>query len=136
VQVSRADSWPCRSKVKRPDFAENSAFDLHRKPLRAAALSRSRADYAGRVAGAAIVARGTWTYGGIAPMPVFIIETDYDFWFEIAKADGDLEPGEQPDLNAEAACTTCRFMARETMAPSGRTRRITSQSKRQSSPDS
>lgn len=34
-------------------------------------------------------------------MPVFIIATDYDFWFQVAKADGDLEPGEQPDLNAE-----------------------------------
>jgi len=55
----------------------------------------------GRVAEAAIVARGSWTYGGVATKPVFIIATDYDFWFEVAKADGDLEPGEEPDLNAE-----------------------------------
>jgi hypothetical protein len=53
------------------------------------------------VTGAAIVARGTWIYDGVAPMPVFIVATDFDFWFEVAKADGDLEPGEQPDLNAE-----------------------------------
>jgi hypothetical protein len=53
------------------------------------------------VTGAAIVARGTWVYDGVAAMPVFVIATDFDFWFEVADADDDLDPGEQPDLNAE-----------------------------------
>ncbi|MGW1069083.1 hypothetical protein ACWD4F_31805 [Streptomyces aureus] len=30
-----------------------------------------------------------------------VVMLDYDFWFTIAEADGDLEPGETPNLNEE-----------------------------------
>jgi hypothetical protein len=44
---------------------------------------------------------GTWLYDGSVPRPVHIVELDYDFWYEIAKADGMVEPGEKPDLNPQ-----------------------------------
>lgn len=34
-------------------------------------------------------------------MPVHVVCSTYDFWYEIAKADDRLEPGEEPDLNDE-----------------------------------
>ena len=36
-----------------------------------------------------IVAKGIWTYGGTATMPVDIIALDFDWWHELARADGD-----------------------------------------------
>ncbi|MEU8081005.1 hypothetical protein AB0B31_36825 [Catellatospora citrea] len=46
-----------------------------------------------------VVARGLWMYDGIAPTAVHVVKLDYDFWYEIGAADGDLEPGEVPELN-------------------------------------
>jgi hypothetical protein len=46
-----------------------------------------------------VVATGCWIYGGIAESPVWIVRTDFDFWYEIAAADRALEPGETPELN-------------------------------------
>lgn len=46
-----------------------------------------------------IIAEGEWLYDGITPSPVRVIEQDYDFWYEIGKADGDLEAWEKPELN-------------------------------------
>ena len=43
-----------------------------------------------------IVKKGTWLYDGQIEKPVDIIALEYDFWYEIAKADGMLEPDEQP----------------------------------------
>jgi hypothetical protein len=48
-----------------------------------------------------VVATGTWTYGGSAEAPVWIVRADFDFWYEIAAADGALEPGERPALNED-----------------------------------
>ncbi|MFI0451823.1 hypothetical protein [Actinomadura sp. 6N118] len=36
-------------------------------------------------------------------MDVFIVRLNCDFWYEVAKEDGQLEPGEQPRLNDEGA---------------------------------
>jgi hypothetical protein len=33
--------------------------------------------------------------------PVHLVETDYDFWHEMTKADGMLEPRDTPGLNAD-----------------------------------
>jgi hypothetical protein len=46
-----------------------------------------------------VVAVGQWLYDGTAPTTVRIVRLDYDFWYEIGKADGDLEPDEAPQLN-------------------------------------
>ena len=46
-----------------------------------------------------IVASGQWMYDGAVAKPVHVVEQDYDFWFEVARADGRLEPGEAPELN-------------------------------------
>src|SRR4051794_35121478 len=46
-----------------------------------------------------VVRRGTWLYDGIAPSPVAVVRLDYDFWYEIGKADEQLEPDEKPHLN-------------------------------------
>lgn len=48
-----------------------------------------------------IVASGEWLYDGSASMPVHVVKQDYDFWYEIGKADDQLEPDETPQLNAE-----------------------------------
>ncbi len=48
-----------------------------------------------------IVASGAWVYGGTAKSPVWIVRADFDFWHELAAADGELEPGEEPNLNQE-----------------------------------
>ena len=50
----------------------------------------------------AIVASGSWIYAEAVARPVDIIAVDYDFWHELARADGELEPGESaqpPDAN-------------------------------------
>ena len=46
-----------------------------------------------------VIERGEWLYDGMALMPATIVALDYDFWYEIGKADGRLEPGEVPELN-------------------------------------
>ena len=43
-----------------------------------------------------IVRTGTWLYDGTAPRPVDIVALDYDWWYELEKADGTLGPAEQP----------------------------------------
>jgi hypothetical protein len=47
-----------------------------------------------------IVATGWWMYDGVAPVPVRVVELDYDFWYAVDAADRRLEPGESPQLNA------------------------------------
>ncbi|GID90803.1 hypothetical protein ACFQFC_36655 [Amorphoplanes digitatis] len=42
----------------------------------------------------AIVATGVWLYDGIAPTTVRVVRLDFDFWYAVAEAGGDLEPGE------------------------------------------
>ena len=46
-----------------------------------------------------IVRKGKWLYGGTAYLPVQIFAIDYDYYYEIAKADDQLKEGEQPELN-------------------------------------
>ncbi len=48
-----------------------------------------------------IVATGTWLYAHTRPMPVAIVRVDHDHWYETAKANGDLEIGEVPRVDAE-----------------------------------
>jgi len=42
------------------------------------------------------VAAGEWVYDGDTPQPVRIIALAYDHWYEIGKADDQLEPDEEP----------------------------------------
>jgi len=48
-----------------------------------------------------VVRSGTWLYDESVPRPVYLVQLDYDFWYEVAKADGMLQPNEQADLNAD-----------------------------------
>jgi hypothetical protein len=48
-----------------------------------------------------VVRSGAWLYDGAVARPVHIVELNYDFWYEIAKADGLLESGEKPHLNLQ-----------------------------------
>lgn len=43
-----------------------------------------------------IVREGVWLYGGSVETPVDIVALDYDWHFNLAKLDGQLEPGEEP----------------------------------------
>lgn len=56
-----------------------------------------------------VVARGTWLYGATVPMPVLVIETDFDFWYEVAAADGELDSTEMPKLNPDGKSYYFRF---------------------------
>ena len=46
-----------------------------------------------------VVRSGTWLYDDAVNQPVYIVMLDYDFWYEITKADGLLKAGEVPHLN-------------------------------------
>lgn len=48
------------------------------------------------------MATGVWRYDDIAPTTVSVVMLDYDFWHEIAEADGEAGPDEAgPDEAAE-----------------------------------
>lgn len=49
-----------------------------------------------------IVRSGRWLYDDTVEMPVDIIGLPYDFWFELAKADEQLDPGETPTAPGES----------------------------------
>ena len=63
-----------------------------------------------------VVARGTWLYDTTAPMPVLVIEADFDFWFEVAATNGELEVGETPQLNSDGKAYYLRFKELDTQA--------------------
>jgi hypothetical protein len=46
-----------------------------------------------------VVLQGKWLYDNSVYMPVQIFVIDYDYYYELAKADEQLEPGEEPFLN-------------------------------------
>lgn len=43
-----------------------------------------------------IVRHGRWLYDNSVSLPVDIVSLNYDFWYEIGKADDQLKPGELP----------------------------------------
>jgi hypothetical protein len=47
------------------------------------------------------VAEGTWLYADSVPTVVRIVQLDYDFWFAVGEANGDLDPSEMPALNPD-----------------------------------
>lgn len=57
-----------------------------------------------------IVRSGRWQYGDDVDKPVDIVALTYDFWFELAEADEQLDPGEIPtQLGAEGVLFYVRF---------------------------
>lgn len=50
-----------------------------------------------------IVARGTWLYGGSVEMPVDIVALDYDWGYEIDRAGGRVEHGQESEEMGEDA---------------------------------
>jgi hypothetical protein len=44
-----------------------------------------------------IVKTGQWLYDGSVERPVDIVGLDFDFWYELARADGQLDEGEEPE---------------------------------------
>jgi hypothetical protein len=67
--------------------------------VRCAYARRVECAYARRVE--KVVATGVWRYDGTVPTTVRVVMLNYDFWYALAAADGDLEPGEVPELNDE-----------------------------------
>lgn len=58
-----------------------------------------------------IVKSGVWRYDGSVDESVDIVALDFDFWHEIAKADGTLEEGEEPQhLSVEGQLYYVRFV--------------------------
>lgn len=47
------------------------------------------------------MAVGEWLYNGTVPTVVRVVRLDYDFWYAIGEADGDLQADERPRLNGE-----------------------------------
>lgn len=66
-----------------------------------------------------IVRRGRWSYDAAVVVPVDIVSLNYDFWHELAKADGQLEPDEVPQpMNKRGVLYYVRFRhAGETTTP-------------------
>jgi len=57
-----------------------------------------------------IIKSGKWLYGGTAKMSVDVISLNYDWWFELAKADDSLELNENPEaLNELGVMYYVRF---------------------------
>lgn len=48
-----------------------------------------------------IVRSGRWLYADAVDKPVDVVGLPYDFWFELAKADEQLEPDETPKAPGE-----------------------------------
>jgi hypothetical protein len=48
-----------------------------------------------------VVRSGTWLYDQTVTRPVYIVQLDFDFWYEIAREENSLEANEQPTLNAD-----------------------------------
>lgn len=67
----------------------------------------------------AVVAEGVWVYDESVPKLVDVIALDYDYWYEIALADDELEPGEQAGpFSADGTIYYVRFrMAGSTDEP-------------------
>lgn len=62
---------------------------------------------------------GSWRYDATVTQPVDIVGLDYDFWYALAKADDQLEPGEEPEaFSPEGLLYYVRFRhAGETSEP-------------------
>ncbi len=56
-----------------------------------------------------VVAVGEWLYAGGVLTAVRVVRLDYDFWFTVAEANGDLMPGERPLLNGEGSAYYLRY---------------------------
>jgi hypothetical protein len=56
-----------------------------------------------------VVAVGEWLYDGAVPTPVRVVRLDYDFWYAVGKADGELAPDERPCLNGEGSAYYIRL---------------------------
>lgn len=53
---------------------------------------------------------GRWVYDGAVELPVDIVALEYDFWYEVAAADGTLEEGASPSpLGADGSLYYVRF---------------------------
>jgi hypothetical protein len=48
-----------------------------------------------------IVRQGRWLYDNTVFQPVTVVRLNYDFWYEIGRADGTTEPDEVPELNED-----------------------------------
>ncbi|MFB7719472.1 hypothetical protein [Nocardia sp. NPDC056100] len=47
-----------------------------------------------------IVAAGSWLYDDVVRMSVLVVRLDYDFWYEVAREEDTLTPGEEPFLDS------------------------------------
>ena len=57
-----------------------------------------------------IVQTGSWLYDDTVEMPVDVVALDYDWWYELAKADGQLEESEVPEaLGSDGFLYYARF---------------------------
>lgn len=61
-------------------------------------LEKEHVEYSGDCR-ARLIIRGQWLYDKTTPMPVQIFAINYDYYYEIAKADGSLEKEDKPELN-------------------------------------
>ena len=57
-----------------------------------------------------VVLTGKWLYGGASEKPVYVIEQNYDYWFEMEKSDGQLEANQKPELSDDGLIYYVRFL--------------------------
>lgn len=73
-----------------------------------------------------VVARGTYEYANTSPRPVAVVRVDHDHWYELAKADNDLEIGQVPVVDDEGHAFYVSYSdvrEGETFLPDSRTHR-------------
>ncbi|ADE53896.1 hypothetical protein [Coraliomargarita akajimensis] len=56
-----------------------------------------------------IVSTGIWLYDNTVEGEVFIVEQNYDYWYQLGVLDGDLAEDEQPELNSLGMAYYYRF---------------------------
>lgn len=88
-------------------MAARWSADMEVADLTGAATKGSAGAYVVRMI--RVVATGTWLYDGVAQLDVLVVEADYDFWFSLGEADGELDSGEAPVLNSEGHVYYVRY---------------------------
>ena len=66
-----------------------------------------------------VVLDGSWDCGNATTLPVYIIEQNYDYWYEMERADGSLSGDERPKLNDRGLIYYVRLRAIDSDPPWG-----------------
>lgn len=99
--VSQSPWSHCPSSTSGLSMAGDPAQNIRRGAVAAALSASDVNEGSGMLERMVIVRSGSWVYAGQQTMPVDIIGLRYDFWFELARANG--EGPDEMDAHALSA---------------------------------